>query len=163
MITRTEKFCPRCNQILDISLFTAALGRYDGVQAYCRECMKAYRLESYRKYPEKQRIRNEKTKDRLRIIYREMKSVPCTDCRVQYPFWIMQFDHIGDDKQFEPARLIGQGSESKLRLELAKCEVVCANCHADRTWKRNHEKVLDNDEIYGILVVQSEKTEYLGE
>lgn len=29
-----------------------------------------------------------------------------------------------------------QGSWARLKRQLDKCELVCANCHAIRTWKR---------------------------
>ena len=52
------------------------------------------------------------------------------------PYWIMQFDHQRD-KSFN----ISQFGSTTLRLEdikkeIEKCEVVCANCHANRTHMR---------------------------
>jgi len=46
----------------------------------------------------------------------------------------MQFDHLSD-KEFvlAKARLF---SKKKILEEIHKCEVVCANCHAERTHKR---------------------------
>lgn len=70
-----------------------------------------------------------------------LKSVPCTDCGVQYATWIMQFDHRpGTVKRFN----VTQGWSFKPELvlqEAAKCDVVCANCHADRTYRRWQEKL----------------------
>lgn len=47
----------------------------------------------------------------------------------------MQFDHLGDDKVAAVGQLL-DGSLDKLLEEIAKCEVVCANCHVLRTAKR---------------------------
>lgn len=75
-------------------------------------------------------------KERLRIILRDAKAKPCADCGVQYPFYVMQFDHLGD-KEFTVASFPNTtGSPSRLLREIAKCEVVCANCHAERTYQR---------------------------
>jgi hypothetical protein len=72
----------------------------------------------------------------VRII-REAKAKPCADCDVQYPYYVMQFDHIGTGKNFDVGRP-GTGTVSirSLQLEIAMCEVVCANCHAERTHQR---------------------------
>lgn len=66
---------------------------------------------------------------------RGLKSEPCTDCGVSYPYYVMQFDHIRGDKAFGLASGV-KVSMRKLQSELAKCELVCANCHAERTHQR---------------------------
>jgi len=73
----------------------------------------------------------------LREYVREQKANPCTDCGESYPYYVMQFDHIGDDKLENIAVLVNKGSMPKLVAEIAKCELVCANCHAERTHQRN--------------------------
>lgn len=67
----------------------------------------------------------------------ELKSRPCSDCGVQYAPWIMQFDHRNAaEKRFN----IGENKFSygmrRISEEIAKCDVVCANCHANRTYER---------------------------
>lgn len=63
-----------------------------------------------------------------------IKAQPCKDCGVKYPTECMDFDHL-ENKEF------GIGDHSvkdieKILAEIAKCEVVCANCHRIRTKKR---------------------------
>lgn len=70
------------------------------------------------------------------------KSNPCVDCEVQKPVHVMQFDHvperdIGVHILINTAT-IGRHSLNRLKEERAKCDLVCANCHADRTYKRHH-------------------------
>ena len=48
----------------------------------------------------------------------------------------MDFDHGQSEKIDDVARLVMGGSETKLLAEIAKCEVVCANCHRERTWSK---------------------------
>lgn len=66
---------------------------------------------------------------------RRIKTItPCTDCKKFYPYYVMHFDHLRD-KKFD----IGSSDKvsfDKLLAEIAKCEVVCANCHAQRTHTR---------------------------
>jgi len=59
---------------------------------------------------------------------------PCADCGVSYPPYVMQFDHIVDGKRGNVADMARSGfSIENLQAEIDKCELVCANCHAERT------------------------------
>lgn len=66
---------------------------------------------------------------------------PCVDCKVSYPYYVMDFDHIGE-KSTEINKLINVTSYRRLEEEIAKCELVCSNCNRARTHKRNLESVL---------------------
>lgn len=67
------------------------------------------------------------------------KSRPCADCGVQYNPWIMQFDHREPmDKTFSFYELRHSYSLKKLQAEMDKCDVVCGNCHLDRTYRYRH-------------------------
>ena len=77
--------------------------------------------------------------ERNRKILRAAKEKPCTDCGIQYPFYVMQLDHLRD-KLFTPSQA-GATSVKRLLAEIAKCEVVCANCHAARTYQRQQALV----------------------
>lgn len=69
--------------------------------------------------------------DRVRKI---KEASPCADCQVYYPFWVMQFDHIGDDKVMGISEMINRRSWEAIEAEIAKCDLVCANCHSTRTY-----------------------------
>lgn len=59
---------------------------------------------------------------------------PCADCGVSYPPYVMQFDHIVDGKRGNVADMARSGfSIENIQLEIDKCELVCSNCHAERT------------------------------
>jgi hypothetical protein len=65
------------------------------------------------------------------------ESTPCTDCSKYYPHYIMEWDHVQGEKKFNIAELAVRGpTSSQLLEELAKCELVYANCHATRTFLR---------------------------
>lgn len=61
---------------------------------------------------------------------------PCTDCKVIYPSYVVDFDHLGEDKDRDIAKMITHSSLAKIILEIAKCELVCSNCHRIRTHTR---------------------------
>lgn len=68
-----------------------------------------------------------------REIIREAKNRPCADCGTQYPYYVMQFDHLDPSEKSFAIGIAATRSPEVLRAEIAKCEVVCANCHAERT------------------------------
>jgi hypothetical protein len=75
----------------------------------------------------------------IKQLLRSAKEVPCTDCKVAYPYYVMQFDHRqGVIKRFTIGAIGSRAAYSlaTIRKEIAKCDVVCANCHAERTWQR---------------------------
>jgi hypothetical protein len=67
----------------------------------------------------------------------ELRNVPCTDCGLRFPFYVMQFDHRDSlDKRYTVTRMIGRAGKKRILEEAAKCDIVCANCHRDRTYRR---------------------------
>ncbi len=75
--------------------------------------------------------------EKIRSFIRQVKDAPCFDCGTKYPYYVMQFDHRDGAKSFT----IGNYSKGKISLdrvveEISKCDVVCANCHAERTHQR---------------------------
>jgi hypothetical protein len=53
---------------------------------------------------------------------------------------MMDFDHVRGEKLFDVSRMVGPGLSLELiKAEIAKCDVVCANCHRIRTFERRHK------------------------
>ncbi len=77
--------------------------------------------------------------DSRRTAVLEAKNRPCADCAVKLPPECMDFDHRpGVEKLFALNRWSRFDLGYILR-EIAKCDVVCANCHRLRTSKRMRE------------------------
>ena len=61
---------------------------------------------------------------------------PCLDCKISYPYYVMDFDHR------DPSTKSGQISTHRtkgmkwVKAEIEKCDLVCANCHRIRTHDR---------------------------
>lgn len=67
------------------------------------------------------------------------KSAPCVDCGVQYLPCVMEFDHVRGQKAMGISEMVqGHFSLEDIDNEVAKCELVCANCHRIRTHHRKH-------------------------
>lgn len=78
--------------------------------------------------------RNRKNRKETAEFVRRLKEQPCIDCKIPYPYYVMQFDHLRDKKHLM-AHISTHGI-SEAKREAAKCEIICANCHAERTHQR---------------------------
>jgi hypothetical protein len=89
------------------------------------------------------RVRKDKKKfrARLREFLAVVKSAPCVDCKRRYPPYVMDFDHLDPTtKKFH----VSHGSSRSMKAvkeEIAKCELVCANCHRIRTHKNKPDLI----------------------
>lgn len=74
---------------------------------------------------------------RNQAIMDEARNKPCMDCGGTFPLVAMDFDHVRGPKVDNVSRLARDGcGVDKLLREIAKCEVVCSNCHRVRTYQR---------------------------
>ena len=89
----------------------------------------------YRANKEKRRQYNILRQARMRnYIWRVKRYIGCTDCSESDPC-CLDFHHINrDSKKFYIAHALGV-SMKKIKNEMRKCIVVCANCHR----KRHHK------------------------
>ena len=90
---------------------------------------------------EKAKIRDKLRADRNRERLNEYKlSKGCTDCGYNEHPAALEFDHLpGYDKIVTVASLCYR-AWSVIENEIAKCEVVCSNCHSIRSASRNWHK-----------------------
>ena len=134
------KRCPRCGETKPLSEFHKASLRRDGVQSVCKSCRAdidhaRYELMVGRavgRHPQRAVERG------LGPWLANLKvGRPCTDCGRVFPPQVMQWDHRpGFEKLGELSNFWGRSREEILN-ELAKCDLVCTNCHGIRTFTRN--------------------------
>ena len=109
-------------------------------QAMCKRCQSKYARSHYLTYRatylQKARIRNaEQSKANAEFLFDYLGQHPCTDCG-ERDIVVLEFDHQRD-KVLDVSVLAREGySLVRLKQEIAKCEVVCANCHRRRTAKQ---------------------------
>lgn len=110
---------------------------------YFRGIMSKYRKEYYqknragmdasaRKYILRRTQENRSYVDALR-------ESPCTDCGKCYDPVCMDFDHVIGNKHKTISSMIPIASLESIKTEIAKCELVCANCHRIRTKNRGYK------------------------
>lgn len=131
--------CSACGESKPVDQFNARIKHANRTiyHTYCLPCRREYRRNHYQRnkayYFQKVREREA----RIREMIRQAKARPCADCGIQYASWQMDFDHVRGVKIMTLAR---RGATAftirKVLDEIAKCEVVCANCHRNRTHHR---------------------------
>jgi hypothetical protein len=97
---------------------------------------------TWRRYHAKHRARVKAirlaTKARLKAEVDSLKGRPCADCGRRFPPCAMDFDHVRGAKVNSIAQLVNSYQPRATRVEIVKCELVCACCHRIRTHKRRH-------------------------
>lgn len=176
-ITRTHKYCPRCdsNRLLS-DFFLQSNGKRYG---YCTPCQvsrrRDYHLDKYRPYPnilpetkvcphceqclsifdfslkpnwtaashckrcsvDVATTRKNIVWEANRLVVNEyLRTHPCESCGEPDPR-VLDFNHL-NDKKTEISKGVRYFSPEALQMEMAKCNVLCANCHRVHTLKTMH-------------------------
>jgi hypothetical protein len=92
---------------------------------YCRRWWQKHRLELMKKRAET-----------LEVLRALKEHTPCMDCRKNYPYYIMEFDHREPALKAADVDSLLCKRWEYIAAEVDKCDIVCANCHCARTWKR---------------------------
>lgn len=135
----TTKRCPNCGWSKPLDAFHQSSRSRDGRQSWCRDCNKQESAARYRANPDGQRRQNERLRRRNRaFIQSYLAEHPCLDCGEADPV-VLEFDHLRDKDRCISDLVFRMVSLARLRAEIEKCEVVCANCHRRRTASRRNE------------------------
>lgn len=129
--------CTKCNKEYPIEHFKK---KGSGRNTRCASCVAEYFQAYYHNNPERKQKQiarttaNKKKKtEENRILVLSAFASGCTDCG-NMDLRVLEFDHQYD-KVGNIARMMGFSTE-KVKAEIDKCEVVCANCHRIRTAKQ---------------------------
>lgn len=135
------KKCSQCKEDKPFEKFSKDSKRKDGLQTSCKACQKLLGKKYYDNNKAEVKDTAKQYRAQTRKIIQKLKEIPCKDCGVQYEYYVMQFDHL-KDKTFGISWGLMNKSRQDLLEEIKKCEVVCANCHATRTFRRLTESGL---------------------
>lgn len=69
-----------------------------------------------------------------RLFFEGLKDRSCADCGGRFPHFVMDWDHRpGEVKLFNISYAKSSFARERVVAEIAKCDLVCANCHRIRT------------------------------
>ena len=107
----------------------------------CQQCWKKVSANFRRRNRKALAERQKQSVAQCRRFLRDYKSQnPCTDCKQKFPWYVMEFDHLLGRSQpgdVTLSRVVNTGSIDRVKREMAKCHLVCANCHKVRTNQRD--------------------------
>lgn len=131
------KHCKRCKRTKPLDQFSLGGKDPDGHQSWCKQCFKdRYQVTKARHcllVAERKRVVRRQLHDRMRAY---LESHPCVDCGIR-DLRVLEFDHHSGEKIANVATLMADLKRWEIiEKEIAKCDVVCANCHSIRTVER---------------------------
>ena len=113
----TIKICTDCKEIKNISEFYASKTHSKGRMCYCKKCFNKRCSERW-------------IKRKIEAI--EYKGSFCEKCNLNINnthYSVFEFHHLNpSEKDFDWSKLRLK-SESIIKNELDKCQLLCANCH----------------------------------
>lgn len=133
--------CKKCNRLLTEDCFTIKNKETGKRFSYCRDCKSKYNKEWLAKNKKRQ---NRIVAERHRKLHNEANEFlwnyklahSCVDCGENDPI-VLEFDHVRGEKVEAVGKMARDEKPiEKVLEEIAKCEVVCANCHKRRTAKK---------------------------
>jgi hypothetical protein len=134
------KRCCTCSKFKSLDEFGKNKNEPDGKQKYCKVCRQLADKKCYSTNPNRRRgVR--KSTDEMRKRNREfileyLSTHPCVDCGENDPI-VLDFDHVRNKKFKNVGILCLNGfSVDKIKEEIDKCDVRCANCHRRKTAKQ---------------------------
>ncbi len=133
-----SKLCTKCKQELSLIEFSWKLKDVQ-YSSHCKECSRRsikshyYRNKQY--YLIKAKRRNDFIKQTgYTFLKNYLLEHACVDCG-ETDILVLEFDHRSrDNKSGDVSRMLRvTGSVEKLKDEVYKCDVRCANCHRRKT------------------------------
>ena len=94
-------------------------------------------------------LSNKRRREKLRNRINQIKeATACMDCEKKYPYYVMHFDHRIPAIKICNINNIYTSCTAwvKIQAEIDKCDLVCANCHAVRTYNQNLKGLFQNGE-----------------
>lgn len=133
------KVCHACKEEKDIDEFSNRTKAKDGKHTQCKTCSRKYTQRHYKEnikyYVDKSKVTRDSNRE---YVWEFLQTQSCKDCGNINPL-LLEFDHLDDfEKDGNISTMIGAVGKETLVKEIEKCEVVCANCHRIRTYRRQN-------------------------
>lgn len=115
--TRTSRICPRCKIDKPLSEFYKRRNTA-GASVYCKLCVNDEAIERFKKF---------------KFLCVEYKGGKCEICGYDKCVNAFDFHHLDPSKKdFGIAKSKSKKFDYKIKRELDKCQLLCANCHREK-------------------------------
>lgn len=130
------KVCSKCKEEKPFDAFARNRTKPDGYQNQCRACKSVTQRNWYLTHMEEHKKKCAVVRKAHRIKVRQflwdyLLEHPCVDCGESDPV-VLEFDHVRGTKDSILSKMLHY-SLTRVKEEILKCEVRCANCHRRKT------------------------------
>lgn len=129
--------CSKCNLVKPLIEFRKMSQDVVRPNVRCKTCNSAKRAKNHQNIKE----------NRGKLILDYLLEHPCVDCGERNPV-VLEFDHLSG-KVENISKMMFRSSVQRLKKEIAKCDVVCVNCHRIRSQLRIDLDKDNGDKLYG--------------
>ena len=140
------KTCNHCLQEKDEEEFNWRYKALGVRSRACRECMVEFNRKYYQgtfqeKHLEQVKERKKTVRETARdFVLDYLQEHPCEECG-ETDVRVLEFHHVGQKDKAIVTLVSGGYSVERIQEEIAKCQVLCANCHRritveERGWYR---------------------------
>jgi ribosomal protein S27AE len=119
------KQCPSCKRTLDRQrdFYRIETPKITRTSSYCRRCSSDKVMERWRA----RRLRN------MEKVVAHLQSNACVDCGEE-DWRVLEFDHREPCLKVDAiTNLVNRVPWNRVKAEMEKCEIRCANCHRRKT------------------------------
>lgn len=130
------KTCSKCEITQSLDSFSKRNSKKNTYQSWCKKCLRSHNRKTYQTKPDRRnQVKANTAKYRAEVedfLFSFLSKNPCTHCG-ENRILALEFDHLFN-KDFNIAESIYRGmSLARVKKEVNKCQVLCANCHRIKT------------------------------
>jgi len=131
-----NKICTKCNKTKVVDDFAFRRTLKGERQPWCKECSKKYFGKYYKGNTQRYRARAAKVQQEAILFIRDSKdNQPCKVCNTRYPHYVLDYHHRDSTSKIDNIMSLASAGKQKVAEEMAKCDLICSNCHRFRTFK----------------------------
>lgn len=133
-----KRICTKCEKEKDVSEFRVRNKDKGTYSCWCKLCYSVHEKNTWKNSSSRRQSNYEKCcerRDRNRkFVFEYLVAHPCVKCGEKDPV-VLTFDHIDPSKKEFSIAVAAQKTMSlnKIKNEISKCNVLCANCHHRKT------------------------------
>ena len=129
------KICSKCKCEKMKIEFHSNKRNKDGLSYICIKCQNEYVKKHYYKNKQQYLNKNKERKNKAKhYVIQKKKEGKCVVCG-ENRWWVLDFHHT-ESKTDAVSKMLGWGLE-RIKIEVAKCVLLCANCHRNIHYKNN--------------------------
>lgn len=121
------KVCTKCGIEKPLTEFVKNSTKPGGYASECKQCKHNRYITYYKEHKDQFRKRSKRYLQKIKDFIAEKKSNGCILCG-ENDIVCLDFHHI-NGKDFTIGKQINNVSFDKIKEEVSKCVVLCANCH----------------------------------